>query len=245
METNFKSNFISSKFIFLIIFAVLFICLTVSVSRCNSYKKQYMNSYREYRDSVALYVNRFNESYAMNNAYIADIAAIKRENEELYNEIKSLKDNPVIVTKIKTKYVFDTVYIEPEFVSDTITGDFFANLSYNDEWNNFSGRFVGNMYSGNSIFSIDKMELNCSLTTDLIEKDGRLYFVTKTDNPYLRINNIDGYLVSPEKSKMLRKQFDRPWGVSVGVGCTATVYNSSILLVPGVQLTLGYKILSF
>lgn len=245
MEINFKIKKLIANLIKQITFIILFIALGFSVTKCNSYKRQYQNSYREYRDSVAVYVSKCNEAYAMNNAYIADIATIKRENEELYNEIKSLKDNPVVVTKIKTKYVFDTVYIEPELTADTVTGDFSANIAYQDEWNNFTGRFNGNIYSGTSIFSIDKMELNCSLTTDLIEKNGKLYFITKADNPYLVVNDIDGYLVSLEKLKFLKKQFNRPWGVMIGVGCTAMVYNNNVLLLPGINFTIGYKILSF
>ncbi len=245
MEIDFKFNNLTANHIKCIAFIILFIALGFSVTKCNSYKRQYRNSYREYRDSVAVYVNKCNEAYAMNNAYIADIATIKRENEELYNEVKSLKDNPIVVTKVKTKYVFDTVYVEPELTADTATGDFSANIAYQDDWNSFAGRFNGNIYSGASMFSIDKMEFNCSLTTDLIEKNGKLYFITKADNPYLVINDIDGYLLSPEKSKVLKKQFNRPWGVMLGVGCTATVYNSKVLLLPGIHLTLGYKILSF
>ena len=245
MEINFKIKKLIANLIKQIAFIILFIALGFSVTKCNSYKRQYQNSYREYRDSVAVYVSKCNEAYVMNNAYIADIATIKRENEELYNEIKSLKDNPIVVTKIKTKYVFDTVYVEPELTADTVTGDFSANIAYQDEWNNFTGRFNGNIYSGASMFSIDKMELNCSLTTDLIEKNGKLYFITKADNPYLVINDIDGYLVSLEKLKFLKKQFNRPWGVMIGVGCTAMVYDSKVLLVPGINFTFGYKILSF
>ena len=245
MEINFKIKKLIVNLIKQIAFIILFIALGFSVTKCNSYKKQYQNSYREYRDSVAMYVSKCNEAYAMNNAYIADIATIKRENEELYNEIKSLKDNPIVVTKIKTKYVFDTIYVEPELTADTVTGDFSANIAYQDEWKNFTGRFNGNIYSGTSMFSIDKMELNCSLTTDLIEKNGKLYFITKADNPYLVINDIDGYLVSPEKLKFLKKQFNRPWGVMIGVGCTAMVYDSKVLLAPGINFTFGYKILSF
>lgn len=245
MEIDFKFKKLTANQIKWIAFILLFIAMCFSITRCNSYKRKYENSYREYRDSVAMYVNKYDEVYAMNNAYIADMATIKRENEELYNELKSLKDNPVIVTKVQTKYVMDTVYIEPELTADTATGDFFSNIVYQDDWNSFAGRFNGNIYTGASMFSLDKMEFNCSLTTDLIERNGKLYFITKVDNPYLHINDIDGYLVSPEKSKVLKKQFNKPWGVMIGVGCTATVYDNKVLLWPGLHLTLGYKILSF
>lgn len=245
MKIIFKLKNITVNFIKYILFVILIICLIFSVTKCNSYKKQYENSYREYHDSIATYINKYNEIYKINNAYITDLTTIKQENESLYNEIKSLKDNPIIITKIQTKYIIDTVYIEPELITDTITGDFSANIIYRDNWNNFSGKFNGNIYNGNSIFSIDKLELNCFLTTDLIEKNGKLYFITKADNPYLKINDINGYLISPEKSKVLKKQFNKPWGIMAGIGCTATIYDNKLLLLPGIQFTIGYKILSF
>ena len=233
------------KIIKWILFFVTVLALCLSISRCSTYKKRYENSYREYHDTLSVYMNKYNEIYAMNNAYITDLNTLKRENQELYDEVKSLRDNPIIVTKIKTEYITDTITVTPELTTDTATGDFFANISYADEWNNFNGRFSGNIYTGASLFSMDQLQFNCSLTTDLIERDGKLYFITKSDNPYMKITDMDGYLVSPEKSKVLKKTFNRPWGVMIGAGCTATVYNGKIMLLPGINLTLGYKILSF
>lgn len=228
-----------------ILFFVTVLTLCLSISRCSTYKKRYENSYREYHDTLSVYMNKYNEIYAMNNAYITDLNTLKRENQELYDEVKSLRDNPIIVTKIKTEYITDTITVTPELTTDTATGDFFANISYADEWNNFNGRFSGNIYTGASLFSMDHLQFNCSLTTDLIERDGKLYFITKSDNPYMKITDMDGYLVSPEKSKVLKKTFNRPWGIMIGAGCTATVYDGKIMLLPGINLTLGYKILSF
>lgn len=233
------------KIIKWILFFVTVLALCLSISRCSTYKKRYENSYREYRDTLSVYMNKYNEIYAMNNAYITDLNTLKRENKELYDEVKSLRDNPIIVTKVKTEYIIDTITVIPELTTDTTTGDFFANISYADEWNNFNGRFSGNIYTGASMFSMDQLQFNCSLTTDLIERDGKLYFITKSDNPYMKITDMDGYLVSPEKSKVLKKTFNRPWGIMIGAGCTATVYDGKIMLLPGINLTLGYKILSF
>lgn len=228
-----------------ILFGILFLALCLSVSKCSSYKRQYENSYREYHDSLLVYTNKYNEIYAMNNAYITDINTLKHENKELYDEVKSLRDNPIVIVKTKTEYIRDTITVEPTIVADTVTGDFMANILYEDEWNYFAGRFNGNIYTGSSLFSIDKLQFNCSLTTDLIERDGKLYFITKSDNPYMHIDETNGYLISPEKSKVLKKQFNKPWGVMIGFGCTATIYDNKIMFMPGINLTIGYKILSF
>lgn len=236
-------KFVCVKWILLFVFIIAF-CL--SVSKCSSYKQKYENSYRQYHDSLLVYSNKYNEIYAMNEAYITDINTLKEENKDLYNEVKSLKDNSIVVVKTKTEYIRDTIIVEqPLILTDTITGDFLANITYKDDWNYFSGRFNGNIYTGNSTFSMDRLQLNCSFTTDIVERNKKLYFVIKPDNPYMYITDINGYLISPEKSKVLRKQFNRPWGVMVGFGCTATVYNNKILFMPGVNLTIGYKIINF
>lgn len=250
METKFiefinKVKKINPVYIKWILFFGLVLALCLSISKCSSYKRQYENSYREYHDSLLVYTNKYKEVYAMNNAYITDLNTLKRENKELYDEIKSLRDNPIVIVKTKTEYIRDTITVEPTMTTDTATGDFMANILYEDEWNYFAGRFNGNIYTGNSLFSMDKLQFNCSLTADLIERDGKLYFITKSDNPYMHITDMNGYLLSPEKSKVLKRQFNKPWGVMIGFGCTATIYNNKFLLVPGVNLTIGYKILSF
>ena len=42
--------------------------------------------------------------YIAKNLYIQEIEDLKNQNEELYAEIKNLKDNPLVVTKIVTEY---------------------------------------------------------------------------------------------------------------------------------------------
>jgi hypothetical protein len=69
--------------------------------------------------------------------------------------------------------------------------------------------------------------------------------IAKSSNPYLQINNMDGYMLSPEKSKMLKKRFNKPWGVMVGVGPSVTIIDNKVQIVPSLQLTVGYKFISF
>ena len=69
--------------------------------------------------------------------------------------------------------------------------------------------------------------------------------MTKCDNPYVQINNIEGAIVSPEQSKVLKKRFNRPWGVMIGVGPSITVVNNTVKAYPALQLTIGYKFISF
>ena len=79
----------------------------------------------------------------------------------------------------------------------------------------------------------------------IIEKNKKLYFLTKCDNPYVQINNIEGAIVSPEQSKVFKKRFNRPWGVMIGVGPSITVIDNTVRIYPALQLTVGYKFISF
>ena len=61
----------------------------------------------------------------------------------------------------------------------------------------------------------------------------------------MQINNIEGCMLSPEDSKVIKERFDKRWAVVVGAGPAMTVVNGQLKIVPGLQLTLGYKLISF
>lgn len=240
-----ESNKLRNKLILIGTFLLLAAAFCISMSQCSRYKKLYEYSERFYTDSLNTYANKYNEIYTANHMYIANLEQIKNENTALYDEIKSLRDNPIIVTKIKTVYEIDTLTIESFVGFDTVSGNFNSDFGYCDEWSDLHGNFTGNVFTNNGTFTLDKLKFNTNITADVIEKKGNLYFIAKADNPYMTITNTEGYMLSPENSKVLRKALNRPWGVMVGLGCTATVYDNNVKILPGINLTLGYKILSF
>ena len=61
----------------------------------------------------------------------------------------------------------------------------------------------------------------------------------------MQINNIEGCMLSPEDSNVIKNRFDKRWVVVVGAGPSLTVVNGQLKVVPGLQLTLGYKLISF
>jgi hypothetical protein len=215
------------------------------MAQSNRYKNLYDYTRTAYSDTVTQYVNKNKELYTANLMYVTDVKDLKKQNEELYAEVKSLRDNPLVVTKIKTVYQIDTIAIEAPVTLDTANGNFESKFEYEDEWNSIFGRLNGNILNNTGVFTLDKLQFNCDITSDIIEKDGNLYFISKSNNPYLTITNTDGYMLSPEKSKLLKKRFNKPWGVMIGVGGTLTLYDNNVKFLPGINLTIGYKILSF
>lgn len=227
------------------VFIVMGLIMAISISNCNRYKNLYDYTRIAYNDTVTQYLNKNKELYTANLLYITTEKDLRRQNEELYNEVKSLKDNPLVVTKIKTVYKHDTVTVESPIIIDTANGDFESNFNYSDNWTDIAGNFKGNIFTNSGVFNLNKLNFNCEITSDIIEKNGQLYFISKSDNPYMYISNTDGVMLTPEKSKALKQRFNRPWGIMAGIGFTATVYDNNVKIIPGLNITIGYKLLSF
>lgn len=211
-----------------------------------NYKKvtrDYEKELASKKGEIEEYENKIGELYAENSASIGSIRDLKRENADLYEEIKHLKDNPIVITKTKIEYIqtdvetkTDTVFVEKD---GTITAEF----SYHDEWLGLDGTTKVNGFNART--KLDKIRINEDLTLDLIEKDGRLSIIAKSQNPYVKINNVDGAVVSPEKSKALARRFDGKWAIVAGAGPSVTMMDGNLKLVPAVSLTIGYKIWGF
>ena len=56
---------------------------------------------------------------------------------------------------------------------------------------------------------------------------------------------IEGAIISPQQSKVLKNYFNRPWGVMAGIGVSTLVIDNTIKIYPALQITVGYKFISF
>lgn len=241
----FKWIFSDFKNLLITALAIAAICFYFNYK---SVKSEYDNFIISTNDTILVYKNKAGELYAQNKAYITDIENLKMTNTDLYNEVKNLKDNPLVVTKT----VFKTVYEQLPATTDSLTttienGDsiYKSNFSYKDDWTFLKGYTTFNTFNKSSSTFFDNITIASDLTMDLIEKKNNLYIIAKSSNPHLQINNTEGYIVSPEKSKMLKNRFNKPWGVMVGVGPSVTIIDNKIKFVPSLQLTIGYKFISF
>lgn len=196
------------------------------------------------QDTLTVYKNKVGELYSQQYIYITEIKDLKKTNSELYAEVKNLKDNPVVVTKVKTviefkdKIIKDTVTLDP-------SGNYTFNMNYKDQWANISGRSTFDISTMIGTAKFDSIFFPNNITIDLIEKNNQLSFIAKSDNPYCQINSLNGSILSPEKSSVIKKRFDKKWAVVVGIGPTVSVYNSKIILLTGLQVTIGRKIFAF
>lgn len=229
----------------IVLFAILLLFAAINLSTTKKELERTKVELIESNDSIFEYKNKVGELYQAKETYIADINELKKVNEELYKEYKDLKDHPIIVEKIKTVFKIDSIYVKDSLSSDIANDVHTANFKYNDNWFNLSGATVFNIPNNTASTSIFNIEIPATFTTDVIEKSRQLYFLTKCDNPYIQINNIEGALISPEQSKVLKERFNRPWGVMVGVGPSVILQNNTVKIYPALHVTVGYKFISF
>ena len=197
-------------------------------------------------DSLEIYKNKLKEEYKARDLYIQEVSDLKKHNKELYEEVKSLKDNPIIVTKTKVVVKTDTIFMH----SDSITvadNDSIRNLYWHqthpDGYYDISGQT--SVYTDFSSFNtkLTSLKMPVNLTFDLIEKDKQLKFIGKTDNPYISIESMNGAVIDPAKSKVLKNYFKQKKlgiGFQLGYGITPELKGSAYI---GVGL--NYNIISF
>ena len=243
IRTGFRFVFSDAKHVIIVLLLVSVLGLFFNY---HSLKHSYQNLVIDSQDTVMIYKNKTKDLYVMNQAYVTDIANLKKENADLHKEVKNLKDHPIIVTKTEIVYQVDSIKVYTASV--TVNADstlYTSNFSYNDGWCKIAGYNTFDIYTHSSETFLNTIGAQSSLYLDLIEKDKKLQFIVRADNPYLQINRIEGAVVSPEKSKILRQRFNKPWGVMIGVGPSMVVVDNSVKVYPALQLTIGYKFMSF
>lgn len=210
-----------------------------------SEKKKLENIIVEQTDTLTTYKNKVGELYSEKAAYITDIKNLKQSNSDLYAEVKKLKDNPIVITKIETVTEIKEIYIK-DSINVIEPGVYSTGINYNDKW---CGIFGETRFDTSKLVSetkFDSIRFYNNITIDLIEsKKGNLSFIAKSDNPYCQINNLNGVMLSPEDSKAIRKRYDKKWVLAIGVGPSVTVVDNTVKIYPSAQLTFGRKIFSF
>jgi dipeptidyl aminopeptidase/acylaminoacyl peptidase len=228
-----------SKYLNYILIGII-ILLVIWVSFTRSSFQKAKRDVKILKDSTEYVTNLNKELYARNNSAILEISDLKEYNKELYNEVKKLKDNPIVVTKVITKIEYrDTTLIT------VIDSTYFEGNKkiFKLGWSKDTIYSEGNYFNlkGKTFLSIDttlkpigyysyiqKLEIGSKLYLSLTEnkKDKNLYINARTDFPGLIFTDIDGYIIDPQKSKELKKYFpQKRWGISVFGGPGVLIGN--------------------
>ena len=205
-------------------------------------------------DSLTIYKNKLDSEYVAKNVYIQTTKQLKKTNRELYDEIKNLKDNPIVVTKVVTQTIIKEVQAQSD---STVEHKDSANVV----WKNLywsakqpDGFYVLNGHTDvKSDFStfktiVSELSIPAKITFDIIEdkKEQQLKFIGRSDNPYVQITNVNSAIIEPKKSKVLKSWFpQKKWHIGIQGGYGIGINDNKVILTPHIGIGLSYSLLSF
>jgi hypothetical protein len=213
-------------------------------------------------DSLRTYKDKTGRLVYEKGALISENGDLKSLNVDLANEVKNLKDNPLVVIKTVVKLVHDTTYIE---IKSTNPGKWNGNtFTQNFEWDlnnkyslenyrliegNFDIYVDSTFKLSTSKMKIIKDEFSMGMSTGLTEnKDGLLEIFVKSDYPGFKVSKLDCALIDPKKSDVLKKYFPpKRWGLGIYGGYGISLNPITFIPATGIQIGVGiqYNILQW
>lgn len=212
------------------------------------------------KDTVRLQKNRAGEDTYVIKSLLSDKKSLAKLNADLKKELDKQKGKVIFIDRIVTQTVVDTQYINNYL---TVYG----NNEFSLDWK-YDSIFSPDNYrrlSGNSFFTMDtinskvipgKTRINedvfgFSLVTGLREKGKSLEIFVTPKYPGMTINKIEGAVIDPAKSDVLKKMFPvkkfsaGPY-VGIGLGAGYGVNGKPIM---GAMFNIGvgiqYSIIKF
>lgn len=227
-----------------VIFALVLISARFIIS---SYYYRHQASEPKYvyvTDSIESYKNKLKEEYSAKQIVIAERDELKKINAELYSEVKNLKDNPLVVTKTKVVFKTDTILAMSDSITapDIMTKNLFWSASDRDFY------VINGVTSVKSDFSSFQTSVNnlcipITITTDIVEKDKQLMFITKSDNPYVDITYMNGAFLNPSDSKVIKSHFPKKrWGIGLQLGAGV---DKNLGITPYLGIGASYNLIVF
>ena len=256
MKTSIQRNILLTL---TILFLFLFIrSCNESGSQINTLKQNVFTL----NDSLRVYKDKAGKLVYEKGALISENKDLGKLNIDLANEVKNLKDNPLVVIKTVIKIVHDTTYIEIKSTNpgkwngNTFTKSFEWDLNNKYSTENYrliEGNFdvyVDSTFKlSTSKMKIIKDELSISMSTGLTEnKDGILEIFVKSDYQGFKVSKLDGALIDPKKSDVLKKYFPpKRWGLGVYAGYGVSINPTTLSPATGIQIGVGvqYNILQW
>lgn len=209
------------------------------------------------QDSIRKYETKNGDLVYEKTALLVETKDLKKYNKELADEVKGLKDNPIVITKFITRIVHDTLWLEPVVDPGNIiwNADSTVKLvpfTWKDSTqyapNNYrkiAGKYIIEVDTALNVrtksFAITQDELGLSFTTGITEnRDGLLEIFIKSPYPGFTPTGIDGALIDPRESDVIKKFFPpKRWAIGpyVGYGVYVDPFKGSVGT--GVQLGVG------
>lgn len=214
-------------------------------------------------DSIRLVKNKAGELQSEKNAFVAINKELKDLNNNLYNEVKKQKGNVLSLTILNANLSMKINTLEDSLrnskhgvIYNALTNSYSIPWDFNqtfDEKNNriIEGHTVARWDSlSNTLLNegtiLDKFNLNFNIVTGLSEEDNNLKIFVKSNYPDLKFNNIEGALIDPNKSPLIKKLMNQKrWSIGPNAGYGMVITSSGIKTGLIVGVSLQYKFFSF
>lgn len=208
-------SFILKDIIIIITIVVMGLSLTFSIRKCSQIEEEYETNMKAVKESLVLTENKNGELVASTKAYEATIKDLKGLNNDLYEEVASLKkkckdiENAIKVEGEIVNEIHDTTYVVKY---DTITHGFEHEFDFSNEWRQLCGNVS---YLNDSLnLSIDKDIVQFSYVVAM-DENNNIYI--KSSNPYVQYKSLTGFSVPQQKQKR--------WSIGPSVGYGYNNYN--------------------
>ena len=196
-------DWIKSNLWNIILIAGIVILFVVAVRQCSDAKEAKdinKHNIEALTDSVSYYKTKYGDEVASKAILIGDISTLKLANDSLAQKVEAMVKKPQQVVYINNDIVHekhDTAWVNSQLVNP---------FDFSNQWRVLSG----NVTLKDSVLglNIEKDIVHADITVAI--KDGRAY--VSSDNPYLKVNDIQGVVMPKERQKR--------WhiGPQVGVG---------------------------
>ena len=229
-----------------LIIILLVISCIFNIKSC-SLNKELNDSYIILSDSISYYENKSKELFLEKETYILEIDDLKKINDELYSEVKKLKDNPIVVTQVKTETIIDSIEVESiKYIY--VDNEHINYYNYKDDY--LSMNIAHSLKNGNGKLTVDNISMMSDIYTSIIERDDNLYVISRSTNPYLNISNINGGLIDIDNSKVLSNYYKKhetffdKFSIGITSGITLLYDFNTQNVKGGLGMTLGlsYKL---
>ena len=207
-----------------IIIILLAVLCVISFLKMRHYKNIAEEQSREFVDTLSVYKNKLGEEYTARQIHIQTIKEMKKRNDSISAEIKKLQDNPIVVTKVKTIVEIREVPMNSDSIQHEEKDSTYTLVWSSDQKPYFTMKGRTDVKNDFSDFktTLSYMSMEAMLTVDLVEhgKNG-IKVLAKTDNPFIRIGDVQGAFIDPAKSKVIKSYFPKKrWGIGpqLGVG---------------------------
>lgn len=220
----------------LVTIAILCILLFKQCDTASSLKNQLdiqNHNLEALNDTIRVQKNRAGEDMFVKKTLLADKNSLEKLNADLAKELDKVKGQVIALQKVKAETRTEIQYV-PTYVTKYTDG------RYSLDWKLDTTYSEGNYrkLSASSYFEIDSLShdikpgstkikedvLGFSFVTGLREKDNSLEIFVTPKYPGMTITSMEGAIIDPHKSKVLKKMFpQKNWSVGpfVGIGIGA------------------------